>query len=236
MTSRARRPLVIAHRTCPLDAPENSIAGVRTAARLGADAVELDVRRCRGGVPVLMHDPLALRTAGRPWPVRWLSSAAFQRLRLDGGPETAPTFRAVLRNAPPGLRLAVDVKDPGAMAACLDAVLQAGLADRTMLWCRRPAAVSAVVTRAPQVATALLRDDVTPRTVQTYLEDAAKLRARAVSLHERVVTPAVVAAGQRLGLQVFAWVQSPDAHERMVGAGVDGLVTDWPAQARALLS
>ncbi|MDH3707216.1 MAG: glycerophosphodiester phosphodiesterase, partial [Acidimicrobiia bacterium] len=49
---RVSRPTVIAHRTCPLDGPENSLAGIATARELGADLVEIDVRRTADGVPV----------------------------------------------------------------------------------------------------------------------------------------------------------------------------------------
>lgn len=54
------RPLVIAHRTCPRDAPENSLEGIARATELGADVVEVDVRRTADGVPVLVHDRPAL--------------------------------------------------------------------------------------------------------------------------------------------------------------------------------
>ena len=42
-------PLVIAHRACPHYAAENSLDGIARAARLGADAVEIDVRLTRDG-------------------------------------------------------------------------------------------------------------------------------------------------------------------------------------------
>jgi len=41
--------LIIAHRACPQHAPENSIAGIRRAAELGADGTEGDVQRTLDG-------------------------------------------------------------------------------------------------------------------------------------------------------------------------------------------
>ena len=58
--------LIIAHRACPQHAPENSIAGIRRAAELGADGVEVDVQRTLDGVPILMHDSTLGRSAGLP--------------------------------------------------------------------------------------------------------------------------------------------------------------------------
>jgi glycerophosphoryl diester phosphodiesterase len=230
------RPIVIAHRTCPLDAPENSLEGIQLAAVLGADAVECDVRRCRDGVAVLTHDAVPWRTTRSPWPVRWLSSQTFTRLRrrADGG--HPPTLEQAVRQAPEGLRLAFDVKDPSAMPACLDIVLREGAGDRAMLWCRDPRAVALARDRAPDVRTALLRDDATPSNVRGYLDDAAALGAAAVSLHERLVSADVVAHGQGRGLTVYAWARSVAAHAPMVAAGVDGLVTDWPTAARDLVN
>ena len=233
------RPLVIAHRTCPRDAAENSVEGIRLAAVLGADGVEIDVRRCRNDVPVLMHDAVPWRTARLPWsvlpplPVRAMSATAFGRLPLRGG-GYAPTLADAVANLPAGLQLAFDIKDADAMGACVDTVLENGLAARAMLWCRDPQAVALAGSRAPAVRRALLRDDANPDNVRRYLDAAAAL-GDAVSLHERLVTSTVVAAGKRLGLSVYAWVQTPQAHERMLAAGVDGLITDWPAQGRRLV-
>ena len=49
-------PLITAHAACKGHAPENTLAGVRAALDLGADAIEIDVRCTSDGVPVLLHD------------------------------------------------------------------------------------------------------------------------------------------------------------------------------------
>ncbi len=49
-------PLMIAHRGERILAPENTIAAGRLALEQGATALEVDVRMCRSGVPVLFHD------------------------------------------------------------------------------------------------------------------------------------------------------------------------------------
>jgi len=48
---------VIAHRGASAAAPENTLAAFDLARRMGADAVELDVRRTRDGVLVVHHNP-----------------------------------------------------------------------------------------------------------------------------------------------------------------------------------
>jgi len=51
-----RRPLVLGHRGASAVAPENTVAAFARARELGADGVELDVRRSADGVLVVHHD------------------------------------------------------------------------------------------------------------------------------------------------------------------------------------
>lgn len=73
------RRLVIAHRGNRVAAPENTLESFRQAAALGVDALELDVRMSRDGVPVVMHDPTIDRTTDRRGRV-----AQFTSLELRG--------------------------------------------------------------------------------------------------------------------------------------------------------
>ena len=51
--------------------------------------------------------------------------------------------------------------------------------------------------------------------------------------HARDVTPALVAEAQALGLIVLAWtVNETEEIDRMIEAGVDGIVTDYPGRAQ----
>lgn len=52
----AGRPLVLAHRGASARAPENTLEAFALARDLGADGVELDVRRTADGVLVVHHD------------------------------------------------------------------------------------------------------------------------------------------------------------------------------------
>ena len=101
--------IVVAHRACPRYAAENSIDGIRKARELGADAVEIDVRRTLDGVPILMHDRTAWRTARCPWPVRLMPSGWVRRLRLRGSGAPVPTLRAALAALPAEQRRTVEL-------------------------------------------------------------------------------------------------------------------------------
>ena len=52
-----RRPLVLGHRGASAAVPENTLAAFARAREMGADGVELDVRRTLDDVLVVHHDP-----------------------------------------------------------------------------------------------------------------------------------------------------------------------------------
>ncbi len=226
--------LVIAHRTCPLDAPENSVCGVQEAARLGADAVELDVRLTRDGVPVLMHDRTGWRTARRPWPVRWTTGERFTTACHRGTAERLPALRAALEALPRTIGVAIDLKDGRALGPAAEVVRELGMVDRTMLWARDVSGVIEARRLLGGVRTALLRDTVDEEATLRYLRDAHACGATQVSIHEDRVTARVVDEAARLQVVAFAWVVRRDSHATVLRAGVGGVVTDWPQLARSL--
>ncbi|XP_045398658.1 glycerophosphodiester phosphodiesterase 1 isoform X2 [Lemur catta] len=109
----------IAHRGGSHDAPENTLAAIRQAAKNGATGVELDLEFTSDGVPVLMHDNTVDRTTdgtGRLCDltfeqVRKLNPAANHRLRNDFPDEKIPTLReAVAECLNHNLTIFFDVK------------------------------------------------------------------------------------------------------------------------------
>ncbi len=121
----ARRPallarpgwLVVAHRGLHLRAPENSLAALRETARAGIDLAEVDVRRTKDGVLVLVHDELVDRTTEGHGRVRDHSFAELRALTLRSSDATfaserIPTLEEAVRLASElALPLYVDVKD-----------------------------------------------------------------------------------------------------------------------------
>ena len=55
-------PKVIGHRGCAAYAPENTLEGIHTAADMGVEWVELDVKLTKDDVPIIFHDESLERT------------------------------------------------------------------------------------------------------------------------------------------------------------------------------
>lgn len=95
-------PHVIVHRLGGALAPENTLAGLAVAARLGCKGVEFDVMLSRDGVPLVIHDETLERTTNGTGRVANHDAAAL--CRLDAGMkhheafagERIPSFAEVL--------------------------------------------------------------------------------------------------------------------------------------------
>ncbi|AAO90186.1 glycerophosphoryl diester phosphodiesterase [Coxiella burnetii] len=114
-TTQLNLPKVIAHRGASLSAPENTVAALREAKRLGARWVEFDVRLTRDGQAIIFHDPwLGRTTNGRGM----VSKAHYAHIaELDAGNwfnpqfanERVPTFAEYLKEAA-SLNLGVNIE------------------------------------------------------------------------------------------------------------------------------
>lgn len=134
--------MVVAHRACWKQAPENSLAAIDDCHALGVDMIELDVRRTRDGHLVLMHDGTVDRTTDGVGQVSELSLAQLRRLRLRegaGGPSAPvvdahpPTFTEAMRAArDAGLLVNVDAKSD-VLEQALDELETLGLLDHALI-------------------------------------------------------------------------------------------------------
>ncbi len=76
------RPMVLGHRGVPLEAQENTVAGLRRAVELGLDGAEIDVQMTRDGAVVLFHDEDAERLTGEPGRVTDMTWDELSRRRV----------------------------------------------------------------------------------------------------------------------------------------------------------
>ncbi len=226
---------IIAHRTCPLDAPEDSIAGIRKAADLGADGVEIDVRRSLGGTPLLLHDWSPRRTAGLPGPARMYRMSLLRGLPRRGSEGRLPAFEEALAALPEGLSMAVEIKDATAVRRTLEVIRARQKESRVLMWSYREAAVRYFAKNAPEIESSLLRDDTDPDGLMRFLLDAVSFGARGISAHWATINPQFVASAHERGLKVYSWIRDLDSVAKKVSCGMDGIVTDQPREVRSIL-
>jgi glycerophosphoryl diester phosphodiesterase len=205
---------------------ENKVKAITAAARAGADAVELDVRRTRDGELVLSHDAVVWFRLGRirvPVAVIKWSRRRWVRSLADLDEALRSAFEL-------GLDVKLDVKDAAAVPAVRRLCQDRGLdRDRLALWCRSPDQVADRANHDVFGEVALLAQR---QEAAAYLRDAVQVGATAVSLNPGLLGAATVSAAHQEGLGVYAWIVEDGRHREAVELGVDGLVTDWIAQAK----
>ena len=214
--------LVLGHRGASAHAPENTPEAFALADQMGADGVELDVRRVADGRLLVAHDPLpddlgdvdamglsALAEVLDACGDRMLVNVEIKNSRNDTGYDPAMTMVGPIVDE---LRR----RGPRARARWLIS---------SFSW----STVAACRELAPDIATACLTAGVLD---DAAIERVARAGHRALHPSERDVDEALVVRCHQLGLGVNAWTCN-DA-ERLVelaDLGVDGVCTDVPAVA-----
>lgn len=228
------RPLIISHAACAGHAPENTLAGIRTALKLGADAIEVDVQASADRVPVLMHDLTLDRTTSASGDVASLTLEQLQALHAGG--ESVPTFAGALELTRGRALLVAEIKRPGCEAALADVIRDAGALDDVMVWSFLPPALETMRQVEPRLPGSLL---IAPQSMGQWpsmLELALRLGLQAVSVFHLSLDVGVVTQAKRSGLAVYAWTADAQGDlQRLLELGLDGIVTNYPDRALALL-
>jgi len=217
-------------------APENTLAGLRTAARLGFRAVEFDVKLTRDGVAILMHDDTLDRTTNGRGLVAESDWDPLQHLDAGGqhGPpfvgERIPTLVSALALCTElHLWPNVEIKpcpgrerETGALVA--QQVVQHGVDITTpLLSSFSPAALEAALEVAPQLPRGLLVTDVP----NDWRHQVARLSCFSLHCEQRAATSAILEQLADAGYPVLCYtVNNARAARRLFSSGASAIVTD----------
>jgi glycerophosphoryl diester phosphodiesterase len=234
---RADRPAIVGHRGVRGPAPENTLEAIAFAAREGADAVEIDVRPCKTGEIVVLHDPDLERVAGRASHAEDLALAELGRLDLGGGARVPRLEEALALARELGLGVNVeikhDVRDRASTVRAVARVLGA--------WPRG----HDVVVSSFDPWTLLAHHALVPRRAHGLLVHRSWYRAVALGvarmaplaglhLTSELVTRERIARRGRRYLAVWT-VNEPGEARRVAHLGADAIITDRPGGIRAAL-
>jgi glycerophosphoryl diester phosphodiesterase len=242
---------VIAHRGFSGKYPENTLLAFEKAAALPIDAIELDVHSTRDGRIVVIHDENLERTTnkiGRVFDYTWEEIK-----KLDAGYNFDPEnhgdfpFRGQLIGIPlledvfrhfPQMKFIVEIKQ--AMPAIEDVVYRLvrkyKMEEKVILASEHHEPLLRFRNINPVIATSFSRKEA-QEFYQMYklrLSNFYHSRADAVQIPERyrsdlVVTRSFVNAVHRKRMVLHVWtVNDPPSMRRLIQAGVDGIITDFP--------
>ena len=244
----SERPLVFAHRGGSALAPENTLAAFDRGLALGADGLELDVQLSRDGVVVVHHDLLLDRTTN----LRGLVAqrTAEELSRADAGWHfqaegqypyrghgcAVPTLAEVLARYP-GVRVIIELKGshPDLGRAVVDVIRAADAIERVCVGSFDLRGLQTVRALEPALATSAARTETAWTLLRVWCGRSlgptpfAGFQVPERSGRMRVVSPRFVATAHRAGLGVQVWtVNQPETAHRLLGYGVDALITDRP--------
>lgn len=230
-------PSLYVHRCGGALAPENTVAGLYIAGRLGCRAVEFDVMLSADGVPVVIHDETLDRTAGRPGQVSGMSAA--ELLAVDVGQkfhpafvgEMLPSFEAVL-SVCAGLGLVANVEIKPAVGVEVETgrvvgevLARRGAELQVLLSSFSADALKAAAQRVPDLPRALLAETYS-FSVQAC---ALALGCGGLNLGLPGLLPEHVGKAVAAGLHVLVYTVN-DAREaaRLKAWGAAGVFSDRP--------
>ena len=248
-------PIALAHRGGWTDGPggaargalENTAAAFQHAVDLGYRYLETDVHATRDGVLMAFHDPTLDRATGTPGAIADLPYAAVQRARV-GGTEPVPRLDELLGSWPEA-RFNIDVKDDAAAEPLADVLARTGAWDRVCIGSfdqRRLDRVRRLLgRRGMPAATSCGPHDVARLRFASLVPLLLPLVRRGVDCVQipvamngfPILSRDLIAAAHRFGMQVHVWtVNDTGVMERLLDAGVDGIVTDNTAGLRGVLA
>ncbi|MFI5657799.1 glycerophosphodiester phosphodiesterase [Streptomyces sp. NPDC051684] len=214
-----RTVTAVAHRGDPYRVRENTLPSLRSALERGGDAVEVDVRLTRDGVPVLLHDPTLERLWGHERP---LSALSYDEVRglTEGGVPTLADALEVCRDA----RVMVDL--PGADARSVLTIVGAIAdcdADERVYYCADAQTMLKVRAAAPAAEIALTWTSLAP-------PRAGLLKAiapRWLNYRFPLVSRDLAARVHHDGCLLSAWTpDTKSSMRRLLDIGVDSITTN----------
>jgi len=210
--------------------PENTLPAFQSAIDMGADFLEIDVWLTKDGESVVVHDPTYGRTTnveemfGENKEIGELTLAEAKTLWIDGGANTekfketlrVPALDEVLAMAKDKIKILFNIKsmDPKNLENIVAAVDRIGLRREDIVY--------------DQVGF----DE--KKTSRLHFYGGKKLEGfpegvEIAGPHYSVLDQEYVDQLHRMGYKVFTWTANKEKDlERIIGLGVDGVLTDDP--------
>ena len=262
---REGKALNIAHRGASAYAPENTIPAFMLAARMGAQAIELDVHLTRDRQLVVCHDADVSRTTNGSGAIHDLDLATLQMLDaglhfsgetndtpLRGQGLSIPTLAEVFGAIPNSLLVNVEMKatlsrpsNPALRRLVVQTIsgwlgnhADQNYHERILLSSFDWSLIDAVRADGLAIPTAYL---VSPQAdLRGALAATVERGHAAIHPHESLITEqsrSVLEEAHRRGLSVNVWtVDDADRMRELLALGVDGIVTNRPDHLAEILA
>lgn len=230
---------VTAHRGYSAVYPENTIPAFKGAIQVGADWAELDVQQTADGEVIVMHDSNLKRTTGldkEVWQVTWdeikdLDNGSwfdkkYQTVRI-------PTLEEVLKVCRGKIHLNIEIKPSGHDKDLEEQVAKLlkkyHMRDTCVVSSLKYDSLRKIKQADDSIETAYI-------TSVSYGNFTDLEYADGYSVESTLLSKSFVNKAQKTGKQIYVWtVNSEERLEKVVGMGIDNVITDDPVMAKELI-
>ena len=221
---------VTAHRGYSAAYPENTIPAFKGAIQVGADWAELDVQQTADGEVIVMHDSNLKRTTGldkEVWQVTW-----DEIKDLDNG-SWIPTLEEVLKVCRGKIHLNIEIKPSGHDKDLEEQVAKLlkkyHMRDTCVVSSLKYDSLRKIKQADDSIETAYI-------TSVSYGNFTDLEYADGYSVESTLLSKSFVNKAQKAGKQIYVWtVNSEERLEKVVGMGIDNVITDDPVMAKELI-
>ncbi|MEM7331312.1 MAG: glycerophosphodiester phosphodiesterase family protein [Chloroflexota bacterium] len=251
-------PIVLAHRGWRGYYPENTMLALDWAAHMPIDGLELDIHSTKDGELVVTHDETVERTTDGQGRVQDYSLAELQKLDAGywwtadegktypfrGSQLRIPTVEAVFKRFP-NLWINIDIKQktPSIVKPFADLIRDYKMEERMCVGSFENETIRAFRQEIPEVVTAGSANEVRLMFVLNKMWLTGLYRGKGLNFqipewekNLHIVTRSFVEACHRQKTAVHVWtVNEIEDMKRLLDLNVDGLVSDYPDRALALM-
>lgn len=234
------QPLIIAHRGASFLAPENTLSAVKLAWEIGAQAVEIDVRKTWDNQIVAIHNATTRHMTGHSKFIRL--NTLKQLKKLDFGilkdakwkGERIPTLDSILNTIPEKGRLYIEIKSTKAILPLIKNLLKSysfRAEQINFLAFNYKIAVKTKKMFQENLVYFLYEHRRAQPSAEYFLSriKTAGLDGLDISVHPSI-NKDFVNTIKDAGKKLIVWtVNDPAQAQRLIEAGIDGITTDRPA-------
>jgi glycerophosphoryl diester phosphodiesterase len=226
-------PLVIAHRGDSAEYPENTLDAIISAAEQGADAVEVDLRCSKDGVPYLFHDDTLDRVTDGKGRASDLTIDELKKLTVthtrtgkQAGICTLEEAVLALKERSPFLH--IDLKESRAVPAMAEILKRHNFSERSIVGCGGSTKLISSIREALPRSQIVVICGSRSFTDQ-QLTDLRSAGANGISIQHSHPQKLSSRQARLHGFVVYNWtINNPATAKRAWQQGVDGIVTDKP--------
>lgn len=227
----------VGHKGASYLAPDNTLASIKLAWKVGADAAECDIRLSSDFKIILCHDKNTKKLTGESYIVSKTTWEQLSKLTIkpketdlpEYDHEPIPLLEEVLASIPEDRMLVIEIKTGPDILPYLQKVIDAHWGSGKISFIafdfETIVAAKEIYPEVPCYFLSAFKHDF-----DKHIDLASQKGLDGVDLRHAIITPSVIDKCKLLGLDIWCWtVNDPKTARQMKKMGVTAVTTDRPA-------